>query len=331
MLWDIASEGAQCMDGPRLGSNGSAADGMNLRHMEVFRAVYHARSISGAARSLAISQPSVSRMVRSLEDRLGYPLFSLRKGRIVPTREADRLVAEVDGVFEAVGRVDRMARDLRQGAFDRVAVVAVTSIAVGILPEALREVAARFPRVPISLDALNLADQIGAVARADADLGIAINVPPLAGFERRRLANAHFVAVLHKDHPYAARDMLALADFAVMPTILPPPGSPLGKIVHGAFAAARIGPMPSVTVNSPIPTGALIRAFRGLSILDGLTARLIGDPDLVVRPLAEPIAFPVHAFWQEPAKLSLPQMDLVERVEAHLRQLLAPAHAAVAG
>lgn len=303
---------------------------MNLRHMEVFRAVYHAHSISGAARSLAISQPSVSRMVRSLEDRLGYPLFSLRKGRIVPTREADRLVAEVDGVFEAVGRVERMARDLRQGAFDRVAVVAVTSIAVGVLPEALREVAARFPRVPISLDALNLADQIGAVARADADLGIAINVPALAGFERRRLASAHFVAVLHPDHAYAGRDRLTLADFALAPTILPPTGSPLGKILHSAFAAAGIRPIPGVTVNSPLPTGELIRAFRGLGILDGLTVRLIGAPDLVVRPLAEPIAFPIHAFWQERATLSLPQMALVERVEDHLRQLFAPADETVA-
>ena len=64
---------------------------MNLRHMEVFRVVYHARSMSGAARTLAISQPSVSRMVRSLEDRLGYKLFRLSKGRLVPTREADRL------------------------------------------------------------------------------------------------------------------------------------------------------------------------------------------------------------------------------------------------
>lgn len=298
---------------------------MNLRHMEVFRAVYHARSVSGAARALAISQPSVSRMVRSLEDRLGYQLFALRKGRIAPTREADRLVAEIDSVFEAVGRVDRVARDLRQGAHGRVAVVAVTSIALGVLPQALKAVTEAFPRVPISLDALNFADQIGAVARGDADLGLAVNVPPLAGFERRRIASADFVAVLHREHAFADKAALSLDDFARAPTILPPTGSPLGKIVHGEFTKAGIEPMPGVTVNSPIPTGALIRAFHGLGILDGLTARLISDPALLVRPLARPITFPVHAFWQDQVALTLPQRALVERVEAELSRLAPPA------
>src|SRR3546814_16410960 len=88
---------------------------MNLRHMEIFRAIYHAKSVSGAARILGISQPSVSRMLHYLEYRLGYKLFRLRKGRIVPTHEAEQMISEIDGVFEAVGRVDRIASDIREG------------------------------------------------------------------------------------------------------------------------------------------------------------------------------------------------------------------------
>src|SRR3546814_1160789 len=97
---------------------------MNLRHMEIFRAIYHAKSVSGAARILGISQPSVSRMLHYLEYRLGYKLFRLRKGRIVPTHEAEQMISEIDGVFEAVGRVDRIASDLREGTGGRISVVA---------------------------------------------------------------------------------------------------------------------------------------------------------------------------------------------------------------
>ena len=48
---------------------------MNLRHIEVFHAVYVNGSVSGAARALNVSQPSVSKMLRHAESLLGFQLF----------------------------------------------------------------------------------------------------------------------------------------------------------------------------------------------------------------------------------------------------------------
>ena len=58
---------------------------MNLRQIEIFRAVMSAGSITGAARLLHVSQPSVSRMVRHLELQLGVALFERRNGRLFAT------------------------------------------------------------------------------------------------------------------------------------------------------------------------------------------------------------------------------------------------------
>ncbi len=173
---------------------------MNLRHMEVFRAIYKVKSVSGAARMLGVSQPSVSRMLHYFEHRLGYKLFRLRKGRVVPTYEANQLIKEIDDVFDAVERVDRIASDLKEGARDRISVVSVFSLAAGILPSALELIARRYPKIKFSLDAQNLSDQINAVGRSDADIGIAINVPQTPGLERRLLGKANFVSVIHKNH-----------------------------------------------------------------------------------------------------------------------------------
>jgi DNA-binding transcriptional LysR family regulator len=41
----------------------------NLRHIEIFHAVYVNGSVSGAARALNVSQPSVSKMLRHAEPR----------------------------------------------------------------------------------------------------------------------------------------------------------------------------------------------------------------------------------------------------------------------
>src|SRR3546814_14038610 len=126
-------------------------------------------------------------MLHYLEYRLGYKLFRLRKGRIVPTHEAEQMISEIDGVFEAVGRVDRIASDLREGTGGRISVVAVSSIAVGILPEVLRQVAERHSKIPISLNAQNLPDQIRTVSSAEAAIGTATNVKPSPGLDRRPL------------------------------------------------------------------------------------------------------------------------------------------------
>ena len=56
---------------------------MNLRQIEVFRAVMLAGSVTDAARSLHVSQPGISRMLSHIELQLGLRLFERRKGRLL--------------------------------------------------------------------------------------------------------------------------------------------------------------------------------------------------------------------------------------------------------
>ena len=55
---------------------------MNLRQIEVFRAVMITGSVSGAARLLHVSIPAVSRLLSHTESRLGFLLFERVKGRL---------------------------------------------------------------------------------------------------------------------------------------------------------------------------------------------------------------------------------------------------------
>src|SRR3546814_17260281 len=69
---------------------------LNLRQIEVFRAVMSTGSISGASKVLHVSQPAVSRLLSYTETRVGFPLFERIKGRLYATPEAKRLFREVD-------------------------------------------------------------------------------------------------------------------------------------------------------------------------------------------------------------------------------------------
>ncbi|MBT7588454.1 MAG: LysR family transcriptional regulator, partial [Gemmatimonadetes bacterium] len=53
---------------------------MNLKQLEAFRATLRTGSVTGAAKALAVSQPSVTRLVKELERSIGFVLF-VRSGR----------------------------------------------------------------------------------------------------------------------------------------------------------------------------------------------------------------------------------------------------------
>ncbi|WP_268810299.1 LysR family transcriptional regulator, partial [Vibrio parahaemolyticus] len=72
---------------------------MNLRQLEVFYAIMQARTVSGAARLLHVSQPNVTRVLAHTEQQLGFALFERVKGRLVPTQEAKALLPEAEKVY----------------------------------------------------------------------------------------------------------------------------------------------------------------------------------------------------------------------------------------
>ena len=72
---------------------------MDMREIQVFRAVMQAGTTSKAATLLGISQPAVSQAIRKLETSSELRLFERVRGRLVPTQEAGALMEEVDRCF----------------------------------------------------------------------------------------------------------------------------------------------------------------------------------------------------------------------------------------
>ena len=91
---------------------------MTFQQLTYFLATVEHGSFSGAARSLFLTQPSISEQIRQLEGELGIALFA-RAGRgLVLTEagrkfrpEAERVLADVERARDAVAEV----RDLRGG------------------------------------------------------------------------------------------------------------------------------------------------------------------------------------------------------------------------
>ncbi|UOX93367.1 LysR family transcriptional regulator [Amycolatopsis sp. FBCC-B4732] len=78
---------------------------MDLDLLRTFLAVHRAGSLTGAAPSLGLSQPTVTAQVRALEEELGQQLFVRRARGVTPTSAADELAARITPHVDALATV----------------------------------------------------------------------------------------------------------------------------------------------------------------------------------------------------------------------------------
>ena len=101
---------------------------MDLRALRYFVEVVRANGFTRAAEHLHVTQPTISKMVKQLEDELGGPLL-LREGRGVQLTDAGQVV------YERGLQVLAQAQLLRQEVAE-VDGIARGELSVGIMPTA---------------------------------------------------------------------------------------------------------------------------------------------------------------------------------------------------
>ncbi|MDI2127708.1 LysR family transcriptional regulator [Yinghuangia seranimata] len=124
---------------------------MELRLLAYVVAIAEAGTVSGAARALGLTQPTLSRQLRDLEHRLDTPLFE-REGRaLVPTPAGAALV---DRARRVLTEAESLFDDVRLAAQGRSGTLTVTFAGSGIngpLGPTLARLRRELPRVSLRL------------------------------------------------------------------------------------------------------------------------------------------------------------------------------------
>jgi DNA-binding transcriptional LysR family regulator len=121
------------------------------RHIEVFRAVMTAGSVTSAAALLHSSQPTVSRELARLEQLLGYPLFERLQGRLRPNARALALWDEVQRSWQGLERVVERAVALGQSHEAQLSVLCLPALAHALLPGAIARMLKAQPQLRVSI------------------------------------------------------------------------------------------------------------------------------------------------------------------------------------
>jgi DNA-binding transcriptional LysR family regulator len=278
---------------------------MNLRQIEVFRAVMLAGSVTDAARLLRVSQPAVSRLLRHTEDRLGMPLFKRTKGRLYPTEQAQVLLQEVEKVYKSVRLVQDVAQELAESRTGRLRIAASPSLGLAFVPKAIALFCKPRPKVKISLEILPQADLVEQVVTHQADLGVSMFRVDHPSIEGHELGTGRLVCIAPQGHPVTALDEVSPADLATYPLISFDRTTPQGLMVDDAFIAAQVPREITIEVRFGQTACALVQQGAGVALVDEFSVMHNSFPAIVVRKFRSDAKFSITAFHDRFRPLSV--------------------------
>lgn len=260
---------------------------LDLNRLRILRAVVSSGSVNDTARRLGLTPSTVSQHVHTLEREVGFALVE-RVGRgIRPTPAAIELAKASTEALQAMARLDARARDLREGATDKLTMRTFASAAYSWVPEVARTLRQEFPGLTLELS-INETDSAEDAGKADIEVHTEVpsdqpRVPP--AYRRVELGLDRFLMALPHDHPLAGAGEIDLAEFSEDDWVQYDFRDDIAtRLSSDAWAAAGFTPRFVARAQDHVTGLAFVAAGVGIALVPGLAVGWSGFEVAYVRP-----------------------------------------------
>lgn len=141
----------------------------NWEQLRSYLAVIRTKSLSGAARELGTTQPTVGRHIDALEESLATSLFVRSRYGLTPTAAALDLLPHVETMASAAAALTRTASGKREETRGTIRVTASEIVGTEILPASLARFRRKHPLIDIELVVANQTDNL---LKREADIAV---------------------------------------------------------------------------------------------------------------------------------------------------------------
>jgi len=152
--------------------------GMDLTQLRYFQGIARAGNMTHAARSLHVSQPTVSLAVKHLEASLGTTLFLRHRAGVSLTASGEELLRHVDEVMTVLDRAAERICSLDHRLTGSFTIGCHESLGAYFLPQFLERVLEDAPEVTVSLHNATSQSVLDAVVSREIHFGIVVNPRP---------------------------------------------------------------------------------------------------------------------------------------------------------
>ncbi|MDO9411860.1 MAG: LysR family transcriptional regulator [Pseudolabrys sp.] len=291
---------------------------LTLRQIEVIRAIMVTGTVGGAARLLNVSSPGISRVMKHAEISVGVKLFNRKGGRYSPTREADAIFNQINGVYDKVEDLQFVISRIKRGANSELKVGAAPSIAHAMVPLAIADVRKAFPNLLIEIDILKREDTVDYLLLGKGEM-VAMSYKfdhPMLEF--MPLARGRLKCIVPLGHELAKGPRVSAADIVKYPLIGVDPSDPYGRIMAELFAGQALNYEVAIRARFGSTVCALVTLGLGIAVIDEFTLAGKNWPGIRVLDIIEPTPFQTYIVHRKDAALSTYGTRFIAALRGHM-------------
>lgn len=180
-------------------------------HIRAFLAVVEQGSLSGAARALRQTQPTLSRQIHSLETALEVTLFTRGTREMTLTVPGLELLAHVRSMADAAAQISRVATGQSQSVEGMVRISATDAMAAYVLPDCLLALRDSHPGISTELV---ISSELSDLTRREADIAIRHQRPSQPDLMARLVAEVQVSLFAAPDYLRSLGNPARAEDFA---------------------------------------------------------------------------------------------------------------------
>lgn len=207
---------------------------IETRHLQIFVAVYKAKSFTKASEQLYTSQPTISEHIQNLEARLNCRLFDRLGRKILPTAEAEILYPRAMAILDDLRRLEEDITATGDTMAGELIIGASTIPGAYILPKIAAAFKNEFPRISFEIRISDSARVVDAVAASDLMIGIVGAKLPGQKLHYQPFAEDQLILAAAAANPVPAE--ITMDELCALPFIIRERGSGTRKSIETLLA-----------------------------------------------------------------------------------------------
>lgn len=272
---------------------------MELRVLQYFLAVTREQSISGAAESLHLSQPTLSRQLKDMEDELGKQLLIRGNRRITLTEEGVILRKRAEEIMELVQKAEHEIATSDDFIAGDITIGAGETDGIRFLARAAKTLQEQYPDIHlhiISGDGESVEENLD---RGLIDFGFMCREIDTAKYEYLKVpGNDSFGILMRRDSPLAEKDFVVPKDLWDKPLIASRQmirDANVGKILECNQEKLNIVASYNLLFNGSI----MVDEGVGYALCFDKIINVSGNSNLCFRPLLPRAETPLYVIWKK--------------------------------
>jgi DNA-binding transcriptional LysR family regulator len=240
---------------------------MDLRQLEIVRAVAESGSFTAAARQLNVSQSAISRQILMLEEELREPLF-LRLGRKVRLTTAGESLLQLGRrVMEDVRETTAAIIEHHKRLTGTIHLAGGMTVCLHVFPSLLKEYRKRHPDVEIKLTTGGTPHLIELLRSGVVD--VALLTMPVEGADLTQVPvmREELLVVTNRTHPFARHRRIKARDLDDQPCVLFERGSSTRRVIDDMCAREQVRPRIVMETENVEILKALVSIGMGMTII----------------------------------------------------------------